>query len=79
MDDVLAGRTSLRQAATSEVFSRGILAQVEEGARQYRELSEDERAPLAEQGEREFARLRGESGTPNEDDDVHQGVYRKKP
>jgi hypothetical protein len=58
VDDILAGRKGLREAATSEVFNRGIAEKVDEGARRYRELSDEEKERLAAQGERQFAVLR---------------------
>lgn len=79
VDDILAGRRSLRDAATSEMFNRGIADKVDEGARRYQELSEAEREALAAQGEQQFAALRADieqsrSGeprrpTPNEADE----------
>lgn len=80
VDDILAGRRSLRDAATSEAFNRGIADKVDEGARRYQELSEAEREALAAQGEQQFAALRedirqGEAGdrTPPDDDDEDFG------
>jgi hypothetical protein len=76
VDDILAGRRSLRDAATSEVFNRGIADKVDEGARRYQELSEAEREALAAMGEQQFAELRGQAepgpaadAAPDEDDD----------
>lgn len=57
LDDVLAGHLSLREAAFSGVFERGIAAPFEAGMQWYEQLPEDERERLAGQGEAEFAQL----------------------
>lgn len=54
-DDVLAGRRGLRDVATSPVFAEALNPQVERFAERYEQLSEEERAALAEQGEEQFA------------------------
>lgn len=58
VDDILSGHTSLREAATSDVFDREVAPLVDEGARRYQELSEEEREELAARGEEEFEALR---------------------
>lgn len=75
VDDILAGRKSLREAATSEVFNRGIAEKVEEGARRYQELSDEEKEELAAQGERQFAALREQirRGDDGDDDNGDSG------
>jgi hypothetical protein len=60
VDDILAGRRSAREAATSEVFNRGIADKVEQGAQQYQALSGEEKEELAAQGEQRMAELREE-------------------
>jgi hypothetical protein len=72
VDDILSGRRSLREAASSEVFNRGIADKVDEGVRQYEALSDEEKEALAAQGEQQFAALRaqiGRDGSPGDDDD----------
>lgn len=58
VDDILSGHVSLREAATGDVFDREVRPLVDEGARRYQELSDDEREELAAQGEHELAELR---------------------
>jgi hypothetical protein len=58
VDDILDGHTSLREAATSDVFNREVAPLVEEGMRRYQDLSDDEREELAARGEEEFEVLR---------------------
>ncbi|MBO0880082.1 MAG: hypothetical protein J2P17_06935 [Mycobacterium sp.] len=60
VDDVLRGELSLREAATSDVFERGIVQPFEEGMRQYERLPEAERARRAAEGEAGFARANAE-------------------
>jgi hypothetical protein len=69
VDDVIAGRRSLREAATSEVFNRGIADKVDEGARRYQALSDEEKESLAAQGEQQFAALRARIERPDSGDD----------
>ncbi|NUT38290.1 MAG: hypothetical protein HOV79_35035 [Hamadaea sp.] len=57
LDDVLAGHLSLREAAFSGVFERGIQGPLETGMAWYESLPEDERERLAGEGEAEFARI----------------------
>jgi hypothetical protein len=85
VDDILAGRSSLRAAATSDVFNRSIAAWVDEGARRYQELPEEERDELAARGEQEFAALREELSeapstdrAPDDDDDGYGGSIMRK-
>ena len=51
VDDVLTGRTSLRDAYTTPAFAAGLNPGVEQFARRYEQLDPDERAHLAEQGQ----------------------------
>jgi len=85
VDDILAGRSSLRAAATSDVFNRNIAARVDEGARRYQDMSEDERDELAAQGEQGFVALREELSEapsadrpPDDDDDDYGGSIMRK-
>jgi hypothetical protein len=85
VDDILAGRSSLRAAATSDVFNRSIATWVDEGARRYQELPEEEREELAAQGEQEFAALREELSeapstdrAPDDDDGGYGGSIMRK-
>jgi hypothetical protein len=57
-DDILEGRRGLREASRSPVFARVLDPRVDEFARRYDQLSEDERAGLAAEGQRQFAELR---------------------
>jgi hypothetical protein len=85
VDDILAGRSSLRAAATSDVFNRSVATWVDEGARRYQELSEDERDELAARGEQALAALRAELSeapsadrAPGDDDDGYGGSIMRK-
>jgi hypothetical protein len=60
VDDITAGRRSLRDMVTSPVFARALDPLVEQGAETYRSLSEQEREELREQGEEQLERLRQE-------------------
>lgn len=57
VDAILSGKKGLRQAATNEVFNRGISSMVTRGVQQYNELDEQQREELSDQGERGFASL----------------------
>lgn len=57
-DDILAGRRSLREAATSPAFAQALNPQVEQFAQRYEQLSDDERERFAAEGERQFAEQR---------------------
>ena len=65
VDDVLAGRVSLRDVHHTAAFAAGIDDGVRQFARGWERLSNDERAELAEEGrlalEEENRRLRDES------------------
>jgi len=56
--DVLAGRRGLREVAASPAFTSALNPRVEQFAKRWVETSEEERAEMAEQGEREAAALR---------------------
>ncbi|MEN3609206.1 hypothetical protein AAH979_06620 [Plantactinospora sp. ZYX-F-223] len=56
--DVLAGRRGLRDMATSPVFASALNPRLEQFARRWAETSEEEKAELAAEGERELAALR---------------------
>ena len=49
-DDILAGRANLRDVFTSPAFAAGLNPFVESFAERYEQLSEAERAEMAEQG-----------------------------
>jgi hypothetical protein len=51
LDDVLAGRQSLREAAFTGTFERGLTPHFEAGLRHWEQLSEAEREALAREGE----------------------------
>jgi hypothetical protein len=55
--DVLAGRTTLRQAALSEAYGPALFRRGGEYARRFRELDADERERLAEEGARRLREL----------------------
>lgn len=57
IDDILAGRMSLREAASTGTFERGIAAPFEAGMQRFQELSEEEKDRMAAQGEEAFERL----------------------
>ncbi len=57
IDDILNGRVSLREAAFTGTFERGIAAPFEAGMRRYQEFSEQEVDQMAAQGEQAFERL----------------------
>ena len=57
-DDVLAGRLSLREVATSPSFARVLNPEVERFAERYEALTDEERAELAAQGEQQLAEER---------------------
>jgi hypothetical protein len=50
VDDVLAGRASLRDVYTTPAFAAGVNPGVERFAQRYEQLNPEERAELAEQG-----------------------------
>jgi len=56
IDDVLSGEMSLREAAMTDLFDRGIAKPLEQTMRQLDQLSESERERLADEGEAEFRR-----------------------
>ncbi|MGX6601770.1 hypothetical protein ACWKSP_06485 [Micromonosporaceae bacterium Da 78-11] len=58
VDDVLHGRTDLRDAYSSATFAAGLDTHVEQFAERYEELSPEERQRLAEQGRRSLDTLR---------------------
>ncbi|MGW4211231.1 hypothetical protein ACWEIJ_24785 [Lentzea sp. NPDC004789] len=55
LDDVLAGRKSLREAASTDVFDRGVEARVSRGLDVLTALSEEDFDALAERGEQALA------------------------
>jgi hypothetical protein len=83
VDEVLTGRRSLREAAASEVFGRGIADKLDEGARRYQALSDEEKESLAAQGEQRFAELRARIERPGPaadgDDDFGNSGGIKRP
>ncbi|MGK5681328.1 hypothetical protein [Actinoplanes sp. URMC 104] len=50
VDNVLAGRTNLRDAYTTPTFAAGINFHVEQFAQRYEQLSPEQRADLTDQG-----------------------------
>ncbi|MEU6561255.1 hypothetical protein [Nocardia nova] len=58
IDDVLAGKTSMRSFGTSEAFARIVDGIPQEQMNRALHMPEEERRPLAELGERELQRLR---------------------
>ncbi|WP_049773266.1 hypothetical protein [Segniliparus rotundus] len=60
VDEILAGKKSLREAASSQAFNQGIADKAQAGFEWYRNLSEEERERGAEQGRSQLARLREE-------------------
>jgi hypothetical protein len=58
VDDVLAGRRSLRDAGRSPAFTRVLDTGVADFGRHYDQLSEDDRVGLAAEGRRQFSELR---------------------
>jgi hypothetical protein len=56
-DDVLSGKTSLREAAFTEIFERAVGQPLQENMRHEEPLSEAEIERLAAAGEAEFAQL----------------------
>jgi hypothetical protein len=60
VDEIMAGRKSLREASRSAVFDENVADKAESGARWFRGLSEEERESLSEQGKEQMARLRAE-------------------
>lgn len=81
VDEVLAGRTSLRDVFGSEAFRRTLDPLVEQFSSRYRELDDEERAELAAEGERQLAQLRTEEVEPprlpcNDDPDNDRPVGR---
>ncbi|GAB2660631.1 hypothetical protein GCM10027068_45870 [Prescottella soli] len=63
VDDVLSGRTQLRDVFGSDVFARTLDPLIAQSAARYRELDSDTKAELAAEGERQLFRL-GESNPP---------------
>ncbi|GAB1691687.1 hypothetical protein [Krasilnikovia sp. M28-CT-15] len=57
-DDILAGRRGLREAIASPALARVLDPRVDEFAERYDQLSAQERAELAAEGERQFGDLR---------------------
>ncbi|GAB3497471.1 DUF3348 domain-containing protein [Amycolatopsis cihanbeyliensis] len=60
VDDITAGRKSLRDAVTSPVLARALDPLMEQASEHYRNLSEQEREELARTGEQQFEELRQE-------------------
>lgn len=60
IDDILAGRVSLRNAAFTGTFERGLTPHFKLGMQRWQEVSEEERERLAEEGRAAFDRLNAE-------------------
>jgi hypothetical protein len=84
VDDILAGKKSLREAASSQAFNQGISVKAHAGFEWYRNLSDEERERGAEQGRAQLDQLREElldqpkrqsdsQGDGAEDDDEESG------
>lgn len=69
LDDVLSGHRSLREASSDPTLVRALDSGVQSFAEQWGQLSDDERAELARQGEAELARLAAEPAAPPPDED----------
>ncbi|WP_127917365.1 hypothetical protein [Prescottella agglutinans] len=63
VDEVLSGRTQLRDVFTSDAFARTLNPLIAESAARYRELDSDTKTELAEEGERQLSLL-AESDSP---------------
>src|SRR5262245_14783842 len=61
LDDVLSGRLSLREAALTGTFERGLTPHFDRGMRWWEELPEQERARLAREGQAALDRLNAEA------------------
>ncbi|WP_072752902.1 hypothetical protein [Rhodococcus maanshanensis] len=61
VEDVLSGRRGLRDVASSPVFARELDPLVAAGARKFTELSEEQRADLAAEGDRQLSQLGSDS------------------
>lgn len=68
VDDVLAGRRSLRDVAFTPQFEPVLNTGVQQFAERYEQLSEEEREELAASGERQ---LRGDEGGSGHEDRRH--------
>ncbi|PRW62497.1 hypothetical protein [Actinopolyspora mortivallis] len=60
VDDILAGRSSLREAVSAPAFDRVLSPFVSQAAEKFENLSEQEWQQLEETGERQFAEFREE-------------------
>lgn len=77
VDDIIAGRKSLRDTVGSPVFSRVLDPLVGRAVEHYRSLSEQERDELAKTGEQQFEAMRADEepqsetrpGDSNDDED----------
>jgi hypothetical protein len=61
LDDVIAGRMSLREAAFTGTFDRGLAPHFERGMQRLQEMSEAEREQLAQEGQAALDRLAAEA------------------
>lgn len=73
VDDITAGRRSLRDVVDTPVFARALDPLVERGAETYRNLSDEEKEELGRQGEDEFEQLREEIQSSERSDAADDG------
>ena len=66
VDDILSGRTSFRKAIADPAFDRTIAEKAETGIRWFRELSDEERARLTEEGHVQIDHVRAQLEEPQE-------------
>ncbi len=64
LDDVLAGRTSLREFGTSDEFAQALDRSSKQPLEQVASMSDQERTQLAEQAQADLERLAGDGGRP---------------
>ncbi|WP_406689623.1 hypothetical protein REH65_26760 [Saccharopolyspora sp. ID03-671] len=95
VDDVLAGKASLREVAQTAAFGQAVAPLAQQAVDRMKEMTEDERTALADEGERQFDELRrnlaerAESGMPakretsprveEEDEDLSQVSFLEDP
>ncbi|MEV4732321.1 hypothetical protein [Saccharopolyspora sp. NPDC049426] len=58
VDDVLAGKASLRDVAQTAAFGQAVAPLAQQAINRVNEMSEDEKQELAEEGERQFDEIR---------------------
>ncbi|WP_127784374.1 hypothetical protein [Rhodococcus sp. X156] len=68
VEDVLAGRRTLREAHTDPAYARVMNVHVRAFAQRWEALTDEEKAELAAEGERQAAAARSGPGEQDEDD-----------